>query len=141
MKKLLFCAMLLVSTTAFCQTQWSTYRNQTATWNTYTKKWDYGEINYSNITITFSKAFISMDNRAQSYYRITEDEGDKTGYTDNYTHYQSHSWVALDNKDRKCIITVIKYDGDQYDIVVSVMYDDILFKYFYSPSKTDRFNQ
>lgn len=142
MKKLLFCAMLLVSTTAFCQTQWSTYRNQIGTWDSYSKKWVYGEVNYSDIIITFGKAYVSMDNRAQSYYRITVDNGESTGYTNDYTSYKSHSWDALDDKNRKCILSMIKYEGDDYDIVFSVMYDDIVFKYYHTPiKKTDRFNQ
>lgn len=142
MKKILVFALLLVSTVSFSQTQWGTYRNQIGNWDTYSKKWVYGEMNYSDITITFGKTYVSMDNIAKSYYRITEDNGESTGYTSDYTPYKSHSWDALDNKNRRCILSMTKYEGDDFDLVFNVMYDDMVFKYYHTPvKKTDSFNQ
>jgi hypothetical protein len=138
---LIFTLLLFITNGLLSQTQWRTYRNQIGEWNTYTEKWVYGEMNYSDITITFNKNSISMDNRSQSYYKIYKDDGEDTGYTQDGTRYNSHSWRAYDKSDRKCILTMIKYESPEYDLAFTVMYDDVVFRYYYSNSKTDKFNQ
>lgn len=138
---LIFTVLLFITTGLLSQTQWRTYRNQIGEWNTYTQKWVYGEMNYSDIVITFNKNSISMDNRSQSNYRIYKDDGEDTGYTQDGTRYNSHSWRAYDKSDRKCILSMIKYESPEYELAFTVMYDDVVFRYYYSNSKTDKFNQ
>lgn len=98
-------------------------------------------MNYSDIIITFNKNSVSMDNRSQSYFRIYKDDGDDTGFTEDGTRYNSHSWRAYDKSDKRCILTMINYQNPEYDLTFTVMYDDVVFRYYYSSSKADKFNQ
>ena len=129
MKRILLLALLFISTGAFSQTQRTSNRNEIGEWNTYTKKWVYGDMNYSNIVITFGKNYISMDNRAESYYRIFQDDGEDNGTNNEGVSYSSHSWRAYDKSGKKCILSMIRFDAVGYDYLFTVMYDDVIFRY------------
>jgi hypothetical protein len=141
MKKILLFALLFVSTVAFSQTQRVSTRNEIGEWSEITKKWFYGDMNYASITITFGKNYVSMDNRAESYYQIFEDQGEDNGTNRQGISYTSHSWRAYDKSGRKCILSMIRYNNDTYENLFTVMYDDVIFRYYYSIKSTDKFNQ
>lgn len=128
MKKLILLILLIVSIKCYSQT-FETDSNVMGTWNELTKKWEYEDKNYSNITFTFENGVFSADDKAHSEYRIY-DKGENEN--DNLLRKLSFRNV-LDDKGRKCYLmfhTRIK-DNTQ---TIMIMYSDIVFTYFIKSS-------
>ena len=135
MKKLLFILVLMLSIKAYAQPNknYVSYRNETAIWSDSKGKWIFGEIKYANIPIEFDKQVVRMQNKSQSIYRSISDLGEKTTYTDDYPSAKiiSHSWLAYDEEGKKCKIVMSMTNSDKYDdLIFTVQYDDILFRYY-----------
>ena len=133
MKKLLYVILLsvLLPLSLFSQNKWQSYRNQYGFWNKYQQKWEWESINYSNIDIYFGKTAIWMNDKSQSRYNVIEAEGETTGRTsDAQVAYKQYSWRTRDEKNRICRVSIVYYDDEEYDLLVTVMYDDACFRYY-----------
>jgi hypothetical protein len=143
MKKLLIVILIfLFSPAIYSQSFWQSYRNQLGTWNKYTKKWDWDKVNYADIPIEFEKKYIRVKNKADSYFRIIEDEGEKIDYTDDVpkVRIRSYDWTAIDDKQRRCRLSLVHHESDEYDpIIFIVMYDDVVFRFYCKKNGIDSF--
>lgn len=138
MKKLIFALALTLCTLAL-NAQWVSYRNQVGIWNTYTKKWDYQSIYEAKIPVSFEKTRIVFENEANSVLRIVEDLGKDNRYNDDGVKVESYSWMAIDNKGKRCRVSMNFIDNPEYDpLIVHVMYDDVIIRYYCKRSGMDK---
>jgi hypothetical protein len=120
MKKLFF-LLIFISTlsVAHSQDKIESYGIQIGNWNYVTQNWDFEQLKTCNVD------FIIQGNVI-----IANDEAKSTYYTYNFfTETEtSKSWKALDEKNRECIVALsFKYNTR----ILSVMYDDVIYKYYY----------
>jgi len=145
MKKILLIAsFIFLSIVSFAQnTEWESYRSQVGKWDSYQQKWVYADMNYSVIPITFSKTEVRLQNKANSVFRIIEDDGVTEDYNNNGDKFKKNSWIAIDTEGRKCRISMIHFYSTEYDpLMFNVMYDDVLFRYYCRLANTiDSFNR
>lgn len=132
MKKLIFIVcMLFVTMTTYAQTTMSSYKNQVGFWNTYAKKYDWQELKYADIKIVFAKSYVKFYDQADSFYTILKANEKEKGYTNDAKpqKYESYSWDAIDEQNRKVFIMVIFYENDN-EFITNIMYNDRVFRYY-----------
>lgn len=132
MKKLIFIVcMLFVTMTTYAQTTMSSYKNQVGFWNTYAKKYDWQELKYADIKIVFAKSYVKFYDQADSFYTILKANEKEKGYTNDAKpqKYESYSWDAIDEENRKVFIMVIFYENDN-EFITNIMYNDRVFRYY-----------
>jgi hypothetical protein len=120
MKKIIL-TLLITATTLFTSAQSTieTYAFEVGNWNTYTKKWDWGQIKPCNVTfILFGNSIVSNDLAKSTYYT----------YQTITSEYPNASWKALDEKRRECMILMSFFETYSYFIV---MYDNVCYRYTY----------
>jgi len=139
MKRLLI-AFLLLSSSVFAQnSDWRSYRNESGTWNSYTSKWNWGEMNYADIPIIFDGSQIRLINKAMSVYNVIESEGEKEKYTDDGVRYKSISWIARDKDYRRCRIVMTHHFSEEYDpMILSIQYDDFSIRFYCRKGQLDK---
>lgn len=138
MKKAIIALALTLSSLAI-YAQWTSYRNEVGTWNRYTQKWVFGSMNKANIPIRFYKDRVEFENEANSVFRIIEDLGEDNGYNEEGVKRELHRWLAYDNNGKRCNITMILIDNKDYDpLLVNVMYDDVLLRFYCKRMGVDR---
>lgn len=139
MKKLLLVFFVLALTLSL-QAQWVSYRNQVGIWNTYTKVWDYQSIYEAKIPISFEKTRIVFENQSNSVYRIVEDLGREDKYNDEGIKVESYAWMAIDNKGKRCRVSMNFIENPEYDpLIVHIMYDDVIIRYYCKRTGMDKF--
>ena len=90
--------------------------------------------------IITTKGTIYITDQARSSYEIISDEGDYNSKADDGTPFRSHTWKCTDERNRKVYFKISKYD-DNPDTFFTVMYDDVLFRYYVALSGgIDRLN-
>ena len=140
MKKLLSLLPILVllsfSTSAQVTKLVSTY-NQVGIYNKYLEKYDWNPHNYATITIYFGKQMIWMDNISESQFRITGRRGENTGVNNDGISWKDFTWIAIDNKGRRCDVSLTKFNDNTLMFVI--LYDDLCFRYFANSSGLDNF--
>ena len=118
-KLLLIIAFIAISISVFCQETESVYAYQSGTWSDTKRNWVWSSIEKSNLTITFDKSVISIDNKLGSRFEtlyVTE-EGD-----------DFISWKALDEESIFCTVTMKTLDNGY---VLIIVYENLCFRYFY----------
>lgn len=134
---------LIVSTffsiTCLSQTELISYRNEIGTWNEYSKKWEFGTMNKANIPIRFYSDKVVMGNKAGSVYVVTEDLGEDDGYSDDGVKRKIHKWKAYDKDGKRCSISLfVVYNKDYDPFLFTVMYEDVLLRYYCAEGEYDR---
>lgn len=125
MKKIILLFVLMLSIKAYSQ------ENEIGTWNEYSEKWVWGEIKEATIPVYISKSGIRLENKSKSYFRTYSDDGEKTTYTKDYVKVTSHSWLSLDNDDKRCRLTMSFMNSEKYaPLVITIMYDDVCIRYY-----------
>jgi hypothetical protein len=137
MKKLLF-LLLFVSNFAFAQDFEYTYKVQAGTWNKYQEKWDWDPVKDQEIKIKLDGSKVYIYNNANTVITTYEDLGEKSGYDDDNDAYKTHSWLAVDDKRRKCRFVMTWY-SDIPLIVYTVIYNDIGFRFYIRNNKLSNF--
>lgn len=139
MKNLFLITALFFSITCFGQTQINSYRNEVGTWNEYSSKWQYGTMNKANIPIRFYSDRIVMENKARSVYVVTEDLGEDDGYSSDGVRRKIRRWKAYDKDGKRCSISLsVIYDDDYDPFIFTVMYDDVMLRFYCTKSEYDR---
>lgn len=130
MKKILLMIALAISVSTFAQNKWISTRNQYGTWSTYYQKWNWEEMNYSEIPIFFGKTMIWMENKDQSTFRNLESQGESKGVNDEGVSWKDYSWTAIDNRGRRCRVSLVVFNDPEYDLMFTIMYDGTCFRFY-----------
>lgn len=120
MKKLiLIIAFIVISISIFCQDTETVYAAQVGTWSKIKNNWVWDDVENVNLTITFDKSVVSINNEMGSVFETLEafDEED-----DHIT------WKALDEEYITCYLTM-QYT-DEYTVLI-VTYNNVCFRYYY----------
>ena len=140
MKNIIFLFCLMFSGFAYSQSNvYDVYKTQTANWDEYKKEWQYDNSIYTKIQITVNGKNIYFTDKANSRYTVYDDDGESNGKTNSGIPYKSHTWKCYDESNRKVYFKITIYDNST-DLVITVMYDNILFRYYVSRSYLDRLN-
>ena len=143
MKKVIFLLIVIFTVLqSSAQTSYVSTYNQTGEYSTIFEKWNWSDLNRSVIPIKITKSFIEFENQAKSKFTIIEDKGEDVGQNSAGLRYKGHNWIAIDHKYRKCYVLMTHYFDDDYDNVLTIMYEDLAFRY-YIPKKRngiDSFN-
>jgi hypothetical protein len=126
MKKIILSLVLVfISICSFSQSpvQLLTYKNQVCWKNKNTNEVSCEKYVYSTLTFSFYEEYISVNDEGHSIYRITEDIP-----VINDMEKEITKAVCYDEKNRKCIVALIRYKNKQSSSI-TVMYDDRMFVY------------
>lgn len=138
MKKILS-LLLFVSTLSFAQRNETSYQVQSGKYNSYTKKWTWNEVADQEVSIKLDGSVIYIYNNANTVLATYEDMGEKSGYDGDGDKYKTHTWRAIDNKNRKCLFMMTWYT-DIPIIVYSVIYNDTGFRFYIRNNNLSNFD-
>lgn len=129
MKKIIVSAfiILICLRPLFAQTFVYTDRNMYGTWNSYTKKYSYGDVNNSNIIFQFFDKYISADDNSNSVYRIVKKSKDV--YEDKYKIF---GWDCYDEQNRSCSFNITRYYDPETPDIIMIIYPKYAYIYFIS---------
>ncbi len=102
-----------------------TQKNMSGTWNSYTKKYTYGEVNSANITFQFHNKYISANDNSKSIYRITKKSNDILE-----DDYKIFGWDCLDEQNRSCSFSITKYYDPNTPDIIMIIYPKFAYIYF-----------
>mgnify|MGYP006272123663 CR=1 FL=1 len=141
MKTTIAILFTMLSIVCNAQTKYHVYMIQIGRWSEYSKDWNYDKGQSVSMDIITSGSNIYVTDAVRSVYEIISDKGDYNSKTQDGVSFRSHSWSCLDEKNRKVIFKIAKYENDS-DTIFTVMYDDILFRYYVAPknNELDRLN-
>ena len=111
---------------------------QGGVYNKYQKKWDWGKTEEVDLTITLFGNNIYVNDEAQTHITTYEDLGEKISYDDDGDKYRMHTWRAVDEKQRRCLFTMVFYMTIDLE-VYTVIYSDFGFRYYISNKGLDKF--
>ena len=124
MKKLLVVVFFLFTSLCNAQTVLTSIKAQMANYDPYTKEYYYGVIKTARIDFAFYQSAIVVNDEEQSVYRIkTEPKKEVT------LDYNQITWVCQDEKNRRCIFTLVNFKNDNSDRIL-VSYSDKVFIYY-----------
>lgn len=132
MKKIILTlAFIVFGVSVFSQNpvQLLTYKNQVCWKNNSTNEVLYEKYVYSTLTFSFYNDYISVNDENHSIYRITEDIP-----VINDSEKETTKAICYDEKNRKCIVALIRYKNKQSSSI-AVMYDDRMFIYIVDMEK------
>ena len=136
MKQLtLILAFIAISFSALCQSKSYAHHIESGRWDSYSKKWILKEPVEINLEFTLNKTNVYINDKAETFLTIIEDEGEKVGQ-DSYT---THSWACTDEKYRRCTF-MMAHNPTTGKQVYIIMYNDVIFRYYISSSSNDNFN-
>jgi len=140
MKNTLLALLLLISSFAFSQRNETTYQVQAGIFSQYAQKWNWNEALNEQIDIKLEGSSIYIYNKNNTVITTYEDLGEKRGYDDDNDAYKTHTWLAYDNKNRKCKFMMTWYESDDLPIMIySVIYNDVAFRYYIRRTKLSNF--
>lgn len=140
MKNLLVAMFLLISSFAFSQRNETTYQVQAGIFNQYSQKWAWNEAANEQIDIKLEGSTIYIYNKNNTVITTYEDLGEKRGYDEDNDAYKTHTWLAYDNKNRKCKFMMTWYESETLPIIIySVIYNDVAFRFYIRRSKLSNF--
>jgi hypothetical protein len=137
MKKILF-LLLFVSNFAFGQKLEYTYQVQAGAWNKYQQKWDWEPVKDEELTIKLDGQKVIIYNNANTVITTYEDLGEKSGYDSDNDAYKTHSWLAVDDKNRKCKFVMTWYTNISLT-VYTIIYNDIGFRFYMKTNNLSNF--
>jgi hypothetical protein len=138
MKKLIILAIILLTTTSsFSQSKLYAYLLESGSWNSYTGHWEYKKPIDVNLTFTVTKAFISINDVANTVFAVDSYEGEENGVTTDGVKYVAVRWGCTDEKYRRCKFSMIKYEDGIY--LITVMYNDYSFRYYVRATRLSNF--
>lgn len=118
MKKLfLILALVFVSLVSNAQQTIDTYAVEFGVWDTENEEWVWDEAIETDISFTMDGKYLYASDVAESTYFLYDKLMDKRNYI---------SWMALDESQLECVITISTLDDGAY---VIVMYDDTCYRY------------
>jgi len=118
MKKLfLILVLVFVSLVSNAQETINTYAVEFGVWDTDNKEWVWDEAIETDISFTMKGMYLYASDAAESTYFLYDKLMDKRNYI---------SWLALDEEQLECVITITTLDNAAY---VIVMYDDTCYRY------------
>ena len=133
MKKLSFLLLaLLLTLSSFAQLD-RAYMMQVAKYNEIKKEWVWGTAQDINLRFTMETNFIKINDNYGTKLWTYEDLGQSDHYDDDGDPYSKHSWLAYDEKNRKCKFMMLWYTTPRVRIVTyTIQYSDIAFRYYIS---------
>ena len=139
MKKLIIALTFIVATTtAFAQTKLYAYALEHGSWNSYSKKWEFNELQKVNLIISVFTNAVTINDAAQTSLTIETFEGEKNDKTYEGEPYTSNAWACFDEKNRRCTFSMIKYHTTK-DLLVTVRYNNYSFRYYIRSNDVDNF--
>lgn len=128
MKRSIILISLLLGS-LFSKSQYSsikikTLKNSRGVWNSFTKKYDFENYNYAKITFSINNDYISADDESRSIYRIMENIPVKKDIDK-----ETISVYCLDEKNRKCVFAIMRYNDGKTNSSVAVIYDEVMYVY------------
>jgi hypothetical protein len=121
MKAILLAFAILVSVSASSQVFFSCHKLKSAT--KVGNKWNLGEEISTNLTFVMTPRKITVNDRANSVYRIYSDPEDS-----NEDGYTVTKWMALDENEKRVSIEAVTYNTGQF--VLFVRYLDTMYVYY-----------
>ena len=86
-------------------------------------RWKFDETESVKMKITIVNKVIYVSDVADSHYTIIKDIGE-----DNTADYKSYDWKCIDEKGRRCNLSIVKYfDSGSFFLIT---YNDVCYKYF-----------
>jgi hypothetical protein len=137
MKKLLL-LLLFASNFAFGQKIEYTYQVQAGLWSKSQQKWDWDDVKDEEIMIKLDDKKVIIYNNSNTVITTYQDLGETRGYDNDNDAYKTHSWLAMDDKNRKCRFVMTWYT-DLPIIVYTVMYNDVGFRFYMRNNKLSNF--
>lgn len=118
MRKLfLILALVFVSLVSNAQQTIDTYAVEFGVWDTDNKEWVWDEAIETDISFTMKGMYLYASDVAESTYFLYDKLMDKRNYI---------SWMAVDEEQIECVITISTVDDQPF---VIVMYDDTCYRY------------
>jgi len=118
-KLLLIIAFIAITVSAFCQDTERAYAAQVGTWSKVKSGWVWDNVQKVNLTITFDKSVVSINNEMGSVFETLEIFDKKDDHI---------TWKALDEEYIACYLTM-QYTDD-YTVLI-ITYDNACFRYYY----------
>jgi hypothetical protein len=112
---------------AYSQLVISTYKNLSGTWNKYTKKYTYGEPREIDIVFKVYKTHITVSDRAGSVYKLVQSKDDIVDSDCTIVGFD-----CVDEKNRRCDVSLFKYNDPSRANMIAVIYEEMAFMYFIS---------
>tara|TARA_R110002126_G_scaffold66582_2_gene169213 strand:- start:5730 stop:6176 length:447 start_codon:yes stop_codon:yes gene_type:complete len=103
----------------------NTNKNMIGAWDTYTKKYTYGEVNPASITFKVYDSYISANDNTKSIYRVTKKAKD---IFEN--DYKIFGWDCYDEKNRSCNFSITHYYDTETPDLVMILYPKYAYIYF-----------
>ena len=131
---LMLTILLLLGFAALAQSTYTSTYNQTGEYSKLFERWNWSKANYTDIEIRVYSSLVVLDNKAKSNYTLVKDEGEDSGTNSDGVVYKGRRWYVRDNKGRYCYLLLTNYYTEGYDMCMTIMYEDIAFRY-YIPKK------
>lgn len=102
-----------------------TYKAMHGVWDKYKKKYTYSDPKEIDFVFKVYKSHITVDDRAGSVYKMVKQSEDviEDGYT-------IKGFSCIDEKNRSCNVSIIKYNDPDTPSVLIVIYESVAFMYF-----------
>lgn len=98
-----------------------------STWSTYYKNWNESNKYKCNLKITIHKSGISINNEAESFYRLYS----STFKTEEMSDRKVATWDAVDDEEKTCITQIIRFKKTG-NMIIQFIYNDLLLQYYVS---------
>ena len=95
--------------------------------------WTMKDLNYANFVITMENNTVSINDIASSVFTIQS-----KGVSDNTKNYKSYDYKCIDEKGKKCIMSIIKKYQDDFSYIM-FSYNNVCFKYYLKNQEIDNF--
>ena len=116
-KLLLALALVFVSLVSNAQQIINTYAVEFGVWDSENEEWVWDEPIETDISFIMKGKYLYATDAAESTYFLYDELMDKRKYM---------SWLAVDEEQLECVITISTLDDGAY---VIVMYDDTCYRY------------
>lgn len=128
----------LFTFTGYSQTEDKADKLQIGKYDPITKVLNWGDAMSIDLVFTFNGKNVSIDDKAKTRLYCYEQIEEKSGVNNEGDKYTKYTWVALDEKERKCHFSMIYYKDRKLSVYV-IVYEDIVFRYYIENSKLSNF--
>ncbi len=127
MKKVILLAAILLSFSfSYCQNYYKVYAVTSGTWNSYSRDYDWGDDEKTDMEITMKGRIIFVSDKAKSTYTTYKEIPMSTT-----SKIQSQTaWWAYDESLIKCVVKLIHYRNGMQ--MLYVIYDNIAVGYYFT---------
>ena len=102
-----------------------TYKCMHGVWDKYKQKYTYSDPKELDFVFKVYKSHITVNDKAGSVYKMTKQSNDVIE-----NEYTIKGFDCVDEKNRSCNVSIIKYNDPEIPNVITVIYESVAFMYF-----------